>query len=40
LALSHVARGKILTAVQKGEPIPPDWAVDADGKPTTDPPPP
>jgi len=37
LALSHVARGKILTAVQKGEPIPPDWAVDADGKPTTDP---
>lgn len=37
LALSQVARGKILTAVQKGEPIPPDWAVDADGKPTTDP---
>jgi (2R)-3-sulfolactate dehydrogenase (NADP+) len=37
LALSQVARGKILTAVQKGEPIPPDWAVDANGKPTTDP---
>jgi (2R)-3-sulfolactate dehydrogenase (NADP+) len=37
LALSQVARGKILTAVQKGDPIPPDWAVDADGKPTTDP---
>jgi (2R)-3-sulfolactate dehydrogenase (NADP+) len=37
LALSQVARGKILTAVQKGEPIPPDWAVDASGKPTTDP---
>src|SRR5262249_29082149 len=37
LALSQVARGKILTAVQKGEPIPPNWAVDADGKPTTDP---
>jgi (2R)-3-sulfolactate dehydrogenase (NADP+) len=37
LALSQVARGKILTAVQKGEPIPPGWAVDADGKPTTDP---
>jgi (2R)-3-sulfolactate dehydrogenase (NADP+) len=37
LALSQVARGKILTAVQKGEPIPPDWAVDAEGRPTTDP---
>jgi (2R)-3-sulfolactate dehydrogenase (NADP+) len=37
LALSQVARGKILTAVQRGEPIPADWAVDADGKPTTDP---
>ena len=36
LALSQVARGKILTAAQKGEPIPADWAVDADGKPTTD----
>jgi (2R)-3-sulfolactate dehydrogenase (NADP+) len=37
LALSHVARGKILTAVQKGEPIPADWALDASGKPATDP---
>jgi len=36
LALSQVARGRILTAAQKGEPIPADWAVDADGKPTTD----
>jgi len=37
LALSQVARGKILTAGQKGEAIPPDWAVDEEGRPTTDP---
>lgn len=37
MALSVVARGKIITAKEKGEPIPADWAVDADGKPTTDP---
>jgi (2R)-3-sulfolactate dehydrogenase (NADP+) len=37
MALSQVARGKILTAGQRGEPIPADWAVDEDGKPTTDP---
>jgi LDH2 family malate/lactate/ureidoglycolate dehydrogenase/thiamine pyrophosphate-dependent acetolactate synthase large subunit-like protein len=36
LSLSKVARGKIMVAAQKGEPIPPGWAVDADGKPTTD----
>jgi (2R)-3-sulfolactate dehydrogenase (NADP+) len=36
LALSQVARGKIMTAAQKGEPIPEGWAVDADGHPTTD----
>lgn len=36
LALSQVARGKILNAAQRGEPIPPDWATDADGQPTTD----
>jgi len=36
LALSKVARGKILTAAQKSEPIPDDWATDADGNPTTD----
>ena len=36
MALSAVARGKILTASQKGEPIPADWAVDDTGKPTTD----
>ena len=37
LALSNVARGKILAAAQKGEAIPDDWAVDIDGYPTTDP---
>jgi (2R)-3-sulfolactate dehydrogenase (NADP+) len=36
MALSTVARGKILTASQKGEAIPPDWAVDETGAPTTD----
>lgn len=36
LALSQVARGKILTAAQKGEPIPEGWATDADGQATTD----
>ena len=36
LALSQVARGKILTAAQKGEPIPAGWAVDERGNPTTD----
>jgi (2R)-3-sulfolactate dehydrogenase (NADP+) len=36
LALSQVARGKIMTAAQKGEPIPAGWAVDRDGAPTTD----
>lgn len=36
LAMSKVARGKIVTARQKGIPIPADWALDADGHPTTD----
>lgn len=36
LALSLVARGKIQVAAQKGDPIPPDWAFDASGRPTTD----
>ena len=36
MALSQVARGKILTAAQKGEPIPEGWAVDDNGTPTTD----
>jgi (2R)-3-sulfolactate dehydrogenase (NADP+) len=36
LALSRVARGKILVAAQKGERLSEDWAVDADGRATTD----
>jgi (2R)-3-sulfolactate dehydrogenase (NADP+) len=36
MALSQVARGKILTAAQKGEAIPEGWAVDEHGTPTTD----
>jgi (2R)-3-sulfolactate dehydrogenase (NADP+) len=37
LALSKVARGNILAAKQKGERIPPGWALDGAGQPTTDP---
>jgi (2R)-3-sulfolactate dehydrogenase (NADP+) len=36
LALSTVARGKIVTAAREGRPIPLGWAVDASGQPTTD----
>ncbi len=35
-SLSKVARGKIMVAAQKGEPIPDDWALDPEGRPTTD----
>jgi len=37
LAMSVAARGKIVAAEKAGRPIPSDWAVDADGHPTTDP---
>ena len=37
MSLSKVARGKVMVAHQKGESIPEGWALDADGKPTTDP---
>jgi (2R)-3-sulfolactate dehydrogenase (NADP+) len=37
LSLSKVARGNIFAAKQKGEPIPAGWALDAAGRPTTDP---
>ncbi len=37
LSLSTIARGNILAAKQRGETIPSDWALDASGKPTTDP---
>jgi len=36
LALTTVVRGKIMMAMQKGERIPEGWALDRDGKPTTD----
>jgi (2R)-3-sulfolactate dehydrogenase (NADP+) len=36
LALSKVARGKVMAARQKGVKIPEGWALDIDGKPTTD----
>lgn len=36
LSLSKVARGKVMAASKKGEPIPEGWAFDADGNPTTD----
>lgn len=37
LALSKVARGKVMEAQQKRTSIPDDWALDVDGQPTTDP---
>jgi len=37
LSLSEVARGKLMIAAKKGESIPLGWALDKDGKPTTDP---
>jgi len=37
MSTTHVAWGKILVARQEGKSIPPDWGVDKDGKPTTDP---
>ena len=37
MATSVVAHGRIKGAADRGEAIPPDWAVDAGGSPTTDP---
>ncbi len=36
LSLSVAARGKIVAASKAGKPIPGDWAIDAEGRPTTD----
>ena len=36
MALSVVARGRIVSAKAMSEPIEPGWAVDAEGQPTTD----
>ena len=37
LSLSEVARGKLMVAAQQGRSIPEGWALDAEGRPTTDP---
>jgi (2R)-3-sulfolactate dehydrogenase (NADP+) len=37
LSLSEVARGKLMVAAKEGKSIPAGWAVDRDGRPTTDP---
>ncbi|SDR61653.1 (2R)-3-sulfolactate dehydrogenase (NADP+) [Rhizobiales bacterium GAS191] len=37
LSVSKVARGNVIAAKQKGERIPEGWALDAQGRPTTDP---
>lgn len=36
LSVAKVARGNILAAAQRGEPIPEGWALDPDGNPTRD----
>ena len=36
LSLTEVVRGKIMLYAKEGKPIPLGWAVDKDGKPTTD----
>ena len=36
MATSAAARGKVMTASLQGESIPASWALDVDGKPTTD----
>ena len=37
LSLSEVARGKVMVAAKEGKPIPLGWALDGEGRPTTDP---
>ena len=37
LALSEVARGKLMVAAKDGKDIPLGWAIDTEGQPTTDP---
>jgi uncharacterized oxidoreductase len=37
MATSAAAAGKIGVAVARGEPVPPGWVIDKEGKPTTDP---
>lgn len=37
LSLSVVARGKVIQAARTGQPIPPGWSIDKEGRDTTDP---
>jgi ureidoglycolate dehydrogenase (NAD+) len=37
VATSVAAHGQVFKALRRGQPIPPGWALDADGRPTTDP---
>jgi len=37
MSTTHVAWGKVIVARQECKPVPADWGVDAEGKPTTDP---
>lgn len=37
LSLTEILRSKIMLYAKEGKPIPPGWAVDKDGNPTTDP---
>jgi len=37
MATTNVALGKVIVAKQDGKPVPTDWGVDNQGKPTTDP---
>ena len=37
MAASTVAKGKIAHAIKEGKQIPPTWALDREGNPTTDP---
>lgn len=36
LSLSEAARGKVMVAARQGKPIPVGWALDKEGRPTTD----
>ena len=36
LSVSKIARGKVMMAQNRGEPIPDDWALDSEGQATTD----
>jgi len=37
MAMSVAARGKLVRSMKEGKPIPENWAIDSEGRPTTDP---